>query len=60
MKTKTTTEATKTIKLDLEIEPEKTGEEPLIEAEFPDTIERPSLANRKEEASKPLYLVRYE
>ena len=60
MKTKTTIEANKTVKLDLEIDPEKTGDEPFIEVEFPDIIERPSLADRKQEALKPLYLVRYE
>ena len=61
MKTKTT--VVKTTKLDLEPEPEKTGEEPFIEAEFPeapDAFERPSMEQRKEEASKPIYLVRYE
>jgi len=61
MKTKTT--VNKTTKLDLEPEPEKTGEEPLIEAEFPElpgALERPSMEQRKEEASKPIYLIRYE
>jgi len=62
MKTKTTKTAT-TIKLDLEPEPEQSSEEPFIEGEFPeapDTLERPSMGQRKEEASKPIYLVRYE
>jgi hypothetical protein len=60
MKTKTTT---KTIKLDLEPEPEEKGEEPFIEAEFPeapDALERPNMEQRKGEASKPIYLIRYE
>lgn len=49
--------------MDLEEEPEKTDEGSLIEIEIPDTpdtLERPSLEHRKEEASKPLYLARYE
>jgi len=61
MKTKTAT--TKTIRLDVEPEPKETGEEPLIEAEFPespDALEKPSMGQRKEEASKPIYLIRYE
>jgi hypothetical protein len=63
MKNNTTSKTTRTIKLDLEVEPEKTDEAPLIEIEIPEapeTLERPSLDNRKEAASKPLYLVRYE
>jgi hypothetical protein len=63
MKTDTPSRKTKPIKLDLEVELEKTNEGPLIEIEIPDapsTLERPSLDHRKEEASKPLYLARYE
>ena len=63
MKTNTTTKTNRPLKLDLEAEPEKTGEEPLIEVEFPEVPEalgRPSMEHRKEEASKPLYLTRYE
>ena len=63
MKTNTPTKTTRAPKLDLEAEPEKTGEEPLVEVEFPevpDALERPSMEHRKEEASKPLYLTRYE
>ena len=63
MKTNTTTKTSRVPKLDLEAEPEKTGEGPLIEVEFPevpDALERPSMGHRKEEASKPLYLARYE
>jgi len=63
MKTNTTTKPSRTPKLDLEAEPEKAGDEPLIEVEFPevpDALERPSMEHRKEEASKPLYLARYE
>ncbi len=63
MKTKTTTKTARTIQLDLEPKPEKTGEEPFIEAEFPeppDALERPSMERRREEASKPIYLIRYE
>ncbi len=63
MKTNMTTKTTRPLKLGLEAEPEKTGEGPLIEVEFPevpDALERPSMEHRKEEASKPLYLTRYE
>jgi len=63
MRNSTTSRTTKTIKLDLEVEPEKTNEGPLIEIEIPEapeTLERPSLDHRKVEASKPLYLARYE
>ncbi len=57
------TKTIKTLKFDPEIEPRETDEGPLIEIEFPenpDIIERPSIEHRKEEASKPLYLARYE
>ena len=60
---KPNTKTTRTPKPDLEVELEKTDEGPLIEVEFPeapDTLERPSLEHRKVEASKPLYLTRYE
>ena len=62
MKAKTTRNAEQ-IKLDLEPEPEQSGEQPSIEAEFPETpehLERSSMGQRKEEASKPIYLIRYE
>jgi hypothetical protein len=63
MKTDKTARTAKTIQLDLEPKPEETGEEPFIEAEFPEAphaLERPSLEQRKGEASKPIYLIRYE
>jgi hypothetical protein len=63
MRNNTTSRTTKTIKLDLEAEPNKTDDGPLIEVEIPDapeTLERPNLDHRKVEASKPLYLARYE
>jgi hypothetical protein len=63
MRNNTTSKTTRSLKLDLEVEPEKTDEGPLIEIEIPeppDTLERPSLEHRKVEASKPLYLARYE
>ena len=63
MRNNTTSKTTRTIKLDLEAEPEKTGDGSLIEIEIPEapeTLGRPSLDNRKEAASKPLYLARYE
>jgi hypothetical protein len=62
MKTDKTARTAKTIQLDLEPKPQETGE-PFIEAEFPeapDIQERPSLEQRKGEASKPIYLIRYE
>ena len=62
MENNTTTTA-KTKRQKLEPEPEQSGEEPFIEAEFPeapDTLEKPSMEQRKEEASKPIYLIRYE
>lgn len=63
MRNNTTSKIARQPKLDLEVEPEKTDEGPLIEIEIPeapDTLERPALEHRKEEASKPLYLARYE
>ncbi len=63
MRNNTTSKTTRSIKLGLEVEPEKTDDGSLIEIEIPeapDTLERPSLEHRKEEASKPLYLARYE
>jgi hypothetical protein len=63
MKTKTTARTTRNLKLNLEVDPQEKEEGPLIEVEFPeapDTLDRPRLDHRKEEASKPLYLARYE
>jgi len=63
MRNNTTSKTTRNSKLDLEVEPEKTDEGSLIEIQIPeppDVLERPSLEHRKEEASKPLYLARYE
>ncbi|HKZ93960.1 MAG TPA: hypothetical protein VJ249_05200 [Candidatus Bathyarchaeia archaeon] len=63
MKNNSTPKTTTTAELDLDSEPERTGEEPLIEIEIPvtpDTLEKPSRAHRKKEAAKPMYLIRYE
>jgi len=63
MKNNTTSKTTTTSKPDIKVEPERIDEGSLIEIEIPeppDVLERPSLEHRKVEASKPLYLARYE
>jgi hypothetical protein len=63
MKNNTTSKATRTSKPDIKVEPERMDEGSLIEIDIPeppDFLERPSLEHRKEAASKPLYLTRYE
>ena len=54
------TEALRAVKIHSEIEHEKTRGEPPIEVEFRDTTEKASMQSKKEEASKLLYLARYE
>lgn len=53
---------TDSIELNLEPEIENTSDEPLIEIEIPepDAVRELETEDRKKEASKPLYLIRYE
>lgn len=62
MKTAPTAKTTRTIELNLDPEIESTSDEPLIEIEIPEpnVVQGPETEDRKKEASKPLYLIRYE
>lgn len=62
MKTPPTGRTARPIELNLEPEIENTGDEPLVEIEIPepDAIREADTKRRKKEASKPLYLIRYE
>jgi hypothetical protein len=62
MKTPPTSKTNRPIELNLDPEIENTGDEPLIEIEIPEpnAMHEPDTEHRKKEASKPLYLIRYE
>jgi hypothetical protein len=57
-----TAKTTRPIELNLDPEIDNTGDEPLIEIEIPepDAMHASDATHRKKEASKPLYLIRYE
>jgi hypothetical protein len=57
-----TAKTTRPIELNLEPEIESTSDEPLIEIEIPEpnAVHAADTEHRKKEASKPLYLIRYE